>query len=158
MAGKTIKQLTSRVNPALTDYLYLVAGENDYNVTLQKLADLLGVEGTEGWRTITIDAGTTHYLPVEDATKIGAVVIEYFIRRDGRSYHAGVVTIRNDGTNVDYEDYWPTIDSDDNGITFDAQLASGFLQLNISADSSDPNSVAFNYRITVRKPLVVLTN
>jgi hypothetical protein len=158
MAGKTIKQLTSRVNPALTDYLYLVAGENDYNVTLQKLADLLGVEGTEGWRTITIDAGTTHYLPVEDATKIGAVVIEYFIRRDGRPYHAGIITIRNDGTNVDYEDYWPTIDSDDNGITFASQLVSGFLQLNISADDSDANSSTFNYRITVRKPLVVLTN
>jgi hypothetical protein len=156
MAGKTIKQLTSRTNPALTDFLYLVAGENDYNVTLQKLADLFGVESTVGWAKQIIASTETEYLQLADATEKGSVVLEYFVRRDGRKYHAGLITVHNDGTNVLLDDYWPTLDTDDNGISFTAQLSSGYLQLNISADGSDVNDIYFNYRITVRKPLTVV--
>jgi hypothetical protein len=160
MAGKNIKQLTNRTSPALTDFLYLVAGDTDYNVTLSAIKDLFNIGDIEEWQTSTIANGTTEYINIEDGTIYGAVEIDYIIKRGSRGYRSGKITLLVDdsGTNgMTVSDYYISRnDEDDLGLNLDeGYLSSGTIQLKAIADTSDSNDTIFNYQIVSKRPITV---
>lgn len=161
MAGKNIKQLTTRTAPELTDFLYLVAGSTDYNVTLQAIKELFNIGDVEEWQTQSLTNGTTNYINIEDGTVYGGIEIDYLAKRSGRGYRTGKITILVDSSNsngVTVSDYYISRnDGDDLGINLDTGfLSAGTIQLKAIIDSSDSNPVVLNYQIVSKRPITVL--
>lgn len=154
MAGRNIKQLTNRTNPALTDFLYLVAGDLDFNVTLDQLKSLFFTSET-GWATKECAANATTFQVLDSVSDFVSLTVEYIMIRGSRAYHAGTLYILYNGSTVLYNDVWDNIDSDDLGVTMTPSISSGFFQIAIACDSSDVNATTFNYRVTSKKPLTV---
>ena len=158
--GKNIKQLTSRTTPALSDFLYLVAGSDDYNVTLESIKELFQIEDIEAWQGETLSSGTS-YINIEDSTIYGAVQIEYLAKRTGRGYVTGLITLLVDDSNtngVSVSDFKDAIryDGDNLGLTLDEGfMSSGTIQLKAIVDSSDANDVEFNFRIISKRKITV---
>lgn len=152
--GKNIKQKTTRTNPTLDDFLYLVAGVKDYNVRLSAIKDLFGIE-TEQWHEVTLSHSTTNYLDTLDSTVYAEVKIEYLAKRGSRLFHSGVITAFNNGNDVLSSDRWENIDPDDLGLSVSAKISSGFIQLELTVDGSDANDITFNYKIVTKKPITV---
>lgn len=154
-----IKQKATRT-PILTDIVYLVSGVIDGNTTLQKIKTLFGIGDIEDWETKSQAAGT-EYLDLGDSTIYGAVRIEYFARRGSRTYRTGGVTLMVDAgaTNgVTVADRWDANGSDDDDLGLnidDGFLSSGIIQLKMVVDSSDGDSVIFNYKILSKRPITV---
>lgn len=160
MAGKNIKQLTTRTNPALTDFLYTVAGSTDYNVTLDKIKTLFNIGDIEEWQTDTFLTNSTNYTNIEDSTVYGAIQIEYLIKRSGRGYRTGLITLLVDDGYVDgvsISDFWDAVrsDGDNLGCTFTGKLSSGTIQLKSVIDASDANSVTLNYKVISKRVITV---
>jgi len=158
--GKNIKQYDSRLSPALTDFLYLVAGETDYNVTLDAIKNLFNIEDIEDWQTETFTSGSTDYTNLEDGTIYASLQIEYVIKRTGRGYRTGLLTLLVDDSNVNgvsVSDFWDATrtDGDDLGCVFSGFLSGGTIQLKSVVDASDANSVIFNYKIISKRPITV---
>jgi len=152
--GKNIKQKTTRTSPTLDDFLYLVAGTKDYNVRLQAIKDLFGVE-TEKWHETTLSHSTTSYLDTVDSTVYAVVKIEYLAKRGSRPFHSGVITAIYNRNDVLSSDNWENIDPDGLGLSISAKISSGFIQLELSVDGSDANDITFNYKIVAKKPITV---
>lgn len=160
MAGQNIKQLSTRTSPALTDYLYTVAGTTDYNVTLSAIKTLFGIGDVEAWQTESITNGTTSYINTIDGTTYGAIEIDYIIKRASRGYRTGKLTIMVDDSHTNgaiASDYYISRDDgDDLGLNLDeALLSAGTIQIKAVADSSDANPVVFNYKIISKRPITV---
>lgn len=160
MAGQNIKQLTTRTSPALTDFLYTVAGTTDYNVTLDSIKTLFGVGDVEEWQTEEITNGTTEYINLIDGTVYGAIEIDYIIKRGSRGYRTGKLTIMVDSSHTNgaiaQDFYLGRDDGDYLGLNLDeALLSAGTIQIKAVADSSDSNPVTFNYQIISKRPITV---
>jgi len=160
MAGKTIKQLTNVSSPALTDILYEVQNDTDYNITLDQIKTLFNIEEVEEWQSRSIANGTTEYINIEDSTIYGSVELVYLAKRSGRGYRTGRVTMLVDdsiASGVIVSDgYLGRDDGDDLGLTLDfGRLSSGTIQLDATADASDANPVVLNYQIISKRPITV---
>lgn len=154
MAGRNIKQLSNRTNPTLTDFLYLVAGDNDFNVTLDQLKTLF-FQSESGWATIEAAANATTYQVLESTADFVSLTVEYLMKRGSRTYHSGALYILWNGTTLLYSDVWGNLDPDDLGVTLTPQISSGYFQLEITCDSSDVEPTTFNYSVVTKKPLTV---
>lgn len=157
MAGKNIKQLINRTIPSLNDFLYLVAGTNDYNITLGQVKSLFGIDDIDQWVSATLADNDTSYIDLVDSTEYGAVRLEYLMKRGSRNYRAGIIDCVLKGSSVIISDVLDVIDSgaDDLGVSFTAQLSSGLIQLLAQVDNSDANEAVFNYRIISKKPITI---
>jgi hypothetical protein len=160
MAGKNIKQLTNVVAPALTDILYEVQSDTDYNITLQQIKTLFGVGDVEQWQTESIANGTTKYINIASGTTYGAVEIHYLVKRSGRGYRTGVIALLVDDSHTNgvsaSDNYLGRYDDDDLGLNLDdGKLSSGTIQLKAVADASDANPCVFNYQIVSKRPITV---
>lgn len=159
--GKNIKQLPTRTTPLLTDFVYAVGGSTDYNLTLDKIKILFGIEDLDQWQSGSVAHGTTDYLNLIDSTIYGAVKIEYIAKRGARGYRTGVLTLMVDDSaanGVSISDNWETtrFDGDDLGINLDdGSISAGIVQLAIVTDSSDTNDTILNYKIISKRPITV---
>lgn len=153
--GTNIKQLTTRSNPALTDFLYLVAGDEDYNVRLSAIRAFFGIDDIEDWQTKALNHSSDNYINTVDSTEFGVVKIEYLAKRGSRTYHSGIVTAIYNTSGVLVSDFWENSDPDGLGLTISGQLSGGLIQIILTVDSSDTNDITFNYRITSKKPITV---
>lgn len=158
--GKNIKQLTNRPTPALTDFLYTVAGDIDYNVTLEAIKELFNIGDIEEWETETLSSGN-NYINLGDSTIYGAIQIEYLAKRGSRGYATGLITLLVDDSNtngVSVSDFKDAIRYDGDNIGVDlntGELSAGQIQLKAIVDSSDANDVTFNYRIITKREISV---
>jgi len=160
MAGENIKQLQNVVTPALTDLLYMVQNDTDFNITLDQIKELFGVGDVEEWQTQSIANGTTEYINIENSTIYGGVELTYIIKRSGRGYRTGRITLLVDDSTTSgvivSDGYLGRDDGDDLGCTLDfGRLSSGTIQLDATADASDANPVVFNYQIVSKRPITV---
>lgn len=158
--GKNIKQLPSRSSLALTDILYIVANDTDYNTRLSDIKTLFGIEEVEQWQTETFTSGSVDYTNFVDSIEYGAIEIKYLLKRSGRGYRTGKITILVDDSNssgASISDMWDATryDGDDLGCEFDSLISGGTIQLKATVDSSDANDVVFNYKITSKRPITV---
>lgn len=157
MAGINIKQLNTRTSPALTDYFYTVDGSTDYNVTLQKIKDLFGIEENT-WKTATLTSNSTTYVNTEiGSTNYAVVKLEVLFKRGSRSYRTAQITAMYDGSQV-VVSVFDEVNNNDNdylGITISGGLTGGQIQLQFDIDGSDLNDVVMNYKIIVNKPISV---
>lgn len=161
MAGTNIKQFATKTSPVLTDFLYLVSGSTDYNVTLNAIKTLFNIEDIDVWESSSLANGTTTYINIEDSTVYGAIQIEYLAKRTGRGYITGLLTLLvddshpNDVSVSDFKDA-TRYDNDDLGLTVDdGFISSGTIQLKCVVDASDANPVVFNYRIISKRVITV---
>lgn len=160
MAGKNIKQLPNRTTPTLNDILYMVANDTDYNVTLDDIKTLFGINDVEQWQTETFISGSTDYTNLVDSTIYGAVRLEYLAKRSGRGYRTGIITILVDdsaASGASISDYFDAtrFDGDDLGLTLTTQISGGVIQLKSVVDSSDANNVIFNYKQVSKRLITV---
>lgn len=160
MAGQNIKQFSNRSTPALTDILYTVASDVDYNVTLQAIKNLFNIGDVEEWQTSTIGSGLTSYINIGDGTIYGAIEIDYILKRGSRGYRTGKLTLVVDDSNSNgvtaLDSYVLRFDGDDLGLNLDdGKLSSGIIQIKAVADSSDANDCIFNYQIISKRPITV---
>ena len=158
--GKNIKQYDTAITLNGTDFLYIVQGETDKNTTLQKIKEWLNIEDIEDWQTKTFASGSTTFTNLEDGTEFAALQIEYVLKRTGRGYRTGLLTLLVDDSNpngVSVSDFWDATrtDGDNLGCTFSGFLSGGTIQLKSVVDSSDANSVIFNYKIISKRPITV---
>jgi hypothetical protein len=159
--GKNIKQLPQRATPELSDFMYIVAGDSDYNVSLEKLAALFGIEEVEGWQTVTAESGGMAFIDTEEYTTYAIVKLEYLMRRGsggGRGYRSGTLTMIYTslvGGGIRIVDVYDYPLEDDLGVQLTGTASSGIMRLQITADSSDSNDTIFNYKIIRRKPITI---
>ena len=158
--GINIKQFDNVITPTLDDFMYLVQSDVDKNVRLQQIKDLFNIGDIEEWQTESIANGTTEYINIEDGTIYGGIEIDYIIKRTGRGYRTGKITILVDDSNTNNvtvsDSYISRDDGDDLGLNLDEGfLSSGTIQLKAVADSSDANPVIFNYQIISKRPITV---
>lgn len=144
----------------LATILYGVNGITDGNTNLQAVKDLFNIGDIEEWQTETIEDGTTEYINIEDGTIYAGIEIDYIIKRTGRGYRTGKITILVDDSNSNNvtvsDSYIVRDDGDDLGLNLDEGfLSSGTIQLKAIADSSDANDVIFNYQIISKRPITV---
>lgn len=158
--GKNIKQLTNRSTPALTDFLYTVAGDVDYNVTLEDIKDLFNVGDIEEWETETFTSGN-NYVNLGSSLTYAAIQIEYVAKRGSRGYATGLITLLVDDSNtngISVSDFKDAVryDGDNMGLDLNSgQISAGQIQLKGIVDSSDANDVTFNYRIISKREITV---
>ena len=159
--GKNIKQLNNVSAAALTDILYEVQSDTDYNITLQQIKTLFNIDDAEAWQTKTIVKGTTEYIEFGDSTVYGAVEIEYLCKRTSRGQRTGTVTLLVDDSadnGLTVSDFRTVSrkDENDQGLTIDVgRLSGGLMQLDCVADDSDANPVVFNYKIKSKRKLTI---
>jgi hypothetical protein len=160
MAGKNIKQLTNVTTPVLEAILYMVQNDTDFNITLQQIKDSFGIGDVEQWQTQSIANGTTVFINLGSGTTYGAIEIKYLIKRSGRGYRTGIITLLVDDSHANglivTDNYLSRDDGDDLGLNMDEGFdSSGTIQLKAIADSSDANPVVFNYKIVSKRPITV---
>jgi hypothetical protein len=156
--GKKIKQLTTRTSALLTDYLYTVAGDQDYNVQWSTIKTLLGLDDLEDWQTDTLSYNSTSYIDtLVDSTVHAVAKVEYLAKRGSRTYRSGQITIMYDSSQVVSNDYWDVTssDNDDLGMTITARLNGSNLQMKFVVDGSDTTDIVFNWKIISKKPITV---
>jgi len=170
MATTNIKQLTNRTVPQLTDFLYTVAGDTDYNVTLDAIKELFGIEDTELWQNKTLTANNTTYLNVGSATDYASFKIEYVIKREDDSgttkYRSGMLSVGTGGTGDDIfddsdralvSDVFDFYVDDAVGVLADeGVISSGTFQIKFTTDNSYTADAVLNYKIVHKKPITVV--
>ena len=158
MPGKNIQQLGNRTTPELTDFMYLAAAGNDYNVRLSQLKALFGIGDVEQWTSSQFNSDGVSYLNLISSFDYGAVTIEYLAKRGTRHYRAGQISVVLKGETAIMSERYDVVDenSEDLGLTITCQISSDLFQLICSVDNSDANAITFNYKIISKKPKTVV--
>ena len=159
--GENLKQLDNRTTPTLSDLIYVVGNNTDWNLSLQQLKTLFDIGEIEAWKTVTLQPNTDSFINLVDSTLYGAVQLKYIAKRGTRTLRTGKVTLMVDtgGQNgisaADKIEIDPA-DGDYQGLELDyGYLSSGQIQLKATTDNSDANTTTFNYKIISKRPLIV---